>query len=295
MSNLSNTSERIKQYFRVKSRQLAAISELPNCEHSGLIGSHREQIQRVYLSEILPKRYEVGRGMVYGPLHRSREADIVIWDSFNYPSLPLSDHSFFFANSVRAVLECKSSWSSAEFRDVLVKCEAVRDIVPVPGLTLIDGIAAIEQQIVALKENRVYEGMLTAPHHIGTAAIFLEGGQGITEDWVRGTILHELDNVWPDVLLFLQTGRVVIKNYQATGGFGGYGWLDFYDARDDALLIFTASLLNLITDKSVQLESPFLFSGYVPEMLALEPNATIDFSLSRPPPQRTPIWRSEFD
>src|ERR1039458_5354439 len=97
-----NTPEKIRDYFRVKAKQLAAVASLPICDHSGLAGSHREQVQRIYLREILPKRFEIGRGMVYGVEHRSYEADIVVWDSIQYPSLPMADHSLYFAESVRA-------------------------------------------------------------------------------------------------------------------------------------------------------------------------------------------------
>src|SRR5215213_5076285 len=125
---MGDAQDRVRQYFRVKTEQLRATTALPSAEHAGLAGSHREELQRIYFSEILPQRYRIGRGMVYGPVHRSREADIVIWDAQNYPSLPMLDHSFFFADSVLVVLECKSQWNDAEFADVLVKCRAVRDI-----------------------------------------------------------------------------------------------------------------------------------------------------------------------
>ena len=128
MSEKKNAAVLVQQYFRVKARQLAAMAHLPVCEHSTLTGSHREELQRIFLQEILPRRFSVGRGMVYGPFHRSREADIVIWDSQNYPSLPMLDHSFFFAESVRIVLECKSQWKDEEFKDVLIKCRLVRNI-----------------------------------------------------------------------------------------------------------------------------------------------------------------------
>ena len=108
------TERRIRTYFRAKTAQLRALAGLAVCEHTGLIGSHREQLNRIYLQEILPKRFSVGRGMIYGIVHRSREVDVVVWDELNYMSLPLLDHSFFFAESVRLALECKSTWSADE-------------------------------------------------------------------------------------------------------------------------------------------------------------------------------------
>src|SRR5438270_222197 len=113
MPEKCTTQDLVRRYFRVKTQQLKASANLPICEHSGLIGSHREELQRVFLREILPQRFCVGRGMIYDWVgHRSREADIVIWDSQNYPCLPMLDHSFFFAESVRLVIESKSSYSA---------------------------------------------------------------------------------------------------------------------------------------------------------------------------------------
>lgn len=100
----------VQQYFRAKRRQLLAMSELAVAEHGGLRGSHREELQRIYLREILPRRFSIGHGMVYGAIGRSKEADIVLWDADNYPSLPLTDSSLFFAESVRVVLESKSDY-----------------------------------------------------------------------------------------------------------------------------------------------------------------------------------------
>lgn len=135
-----STQDRVARWFRVRRRQLLDAADLPVCEHSGLAGGHREQFQRLYLAEVLPRRFNVGRGMVYGFMHRSHEADIVIWDGDNYPSLPMLDHQLFFAESVRAVLEAKTRFSTVEFDDVLRKSRAVRDIVVNPQSGLDDEI-----------------------------------------------------------------------------------------------------------------------------------------------------------
>ena len=112
MAAVNETEQRIRTYFRAKTAQMKALAELAVCEHAGLIGSHREQLHRIYLQEILPKRFSVGRGMIYGFAHRSREVDVVIWDELNYMTLPLLDHSFFFCRvgafgpRVQELVEC---------------------------------------------------------------------------------------------------------------------------------------------------------------------------------------------
>jgi hypothetical protein len=216
----------------------------------------------------------------------------VIWDSQNYPSLPISEHSFFFADSVRAILECKSGWSTDEFHDVMVKCRAAREIVAMPSqLNIIDEIEILRQQVASLHEGVVHEGMLKAPHQIGTAAVFLTGGQTFNPTWITPEVAEEIDDAWPDALLLLEPGQVVIKKYEATGGFGGSGWLEFYDLDKDALLVFTTSLLALITERSVQVEDPLYISNYVLDIRDITPTHTVKFRLTRPVAQRTHIWR----
>jgi hypothetical protein len=282
-----DTQNRVKQYFRVKTRQLSAIGDLPVCEHPGLIGSHREELQRVYLREILPKRFEVGRGMVYGPFNRSHEADIVIWDSQNYPSLPILDHSFYFAESVRVVLESKSLWSERETWNVLEKCKAIREIVTMPGLSLADEVSFLKHQMAAWLQEQEHEGMVKVPHHIGTAAIFLKGGQSVNTSFIDSKLLEEIDDSWPDILLLLEPGHLIVKNYEfsTSGGFLGQGWLEFYDLGEDALIAFTVGLLEFLAVRSVQIEHPLNLTHYVQELVSFNPIETIDFPLTHPMPQ----------
>jgi uncharacterized protein DUF6602 len=235
-----NTCEAIKAYFQAKSKELQALAGLPICEHSGLKGSHREQIYRTYLSDILPRRYEVGRGMVYGMGHRSREADIVIWDSHDYPALPLLDHSFHFAESVKCVIECKSNWSSAHLSDALEKCEAVKDIIMMKEPSLADEIAMLQLDVSALKANQNHEGMMICNPHISTAAMFLRGGHRLIPKDILRNCSTPIDDAWPDVLILLEPGIVALKNYPDRGR----GRVAFFKYGADALLAFSTALLR---------------------------------------------------
>ena len=277
----------MQQYFRVKQQQLSSLADLPVCEHPGLVGGHREELQRIYLREVLPKRFEVGRGMVYGVAHRSREADVVIWDSHNFPSLPMLDHSFFFAESVRAVLESKSVWSQAEFVDVLDKAEAVRDIISIYRPSVVSELEMLELEVAALKEGREHDGIFRSEPRIGTAAIFLRGGaQALVEKTIDAQAVEDADDRWPDLILLLEPGRLVVKEYSDQDG-----TLSFYDLQDDALLAFTNGLLTLLNDRSVQTEGPLFLSQYAGEVGRKEPFLVLDFPLHRPAPFRIPLWR----
>jgi hypothetical protein len=280
----------VQQYFRVKARQLAAMADLPVCEHNTLAGSHREELQRIFLQEVLPRRFAIGRGMVYGPMHRSKEADVVIWDAQNFPSLPMLDHSFFFAESVRLVLECKSQWKDDEFEDVLMKCEAVRDIITLTTLgTLDDRLSMVEQRLASIETGQELAGMILARHHIGTAAIFLRGGSTFMADSVSKARLERADDRWPDILLLLEPGRLVLKSYESEGGLGGSGFISFFDYGPDALCMFTNELLERLADRSVQVEEPFYLRKYLLAMPEKEPTACLAFQLTRPLPTKLPI------
>jgi hypothetical protein len=289
LRGVRDAQDRVREYFRVKTAQLRAAAALPSAEHAGLAGSHREELQRIYFSEVLPQRYRIGRGMVYGMMHRSREADIVIWDALNYPTLPMLDHSFFFAESVRAVVESKSRWSPEDFADVRRKSQAVRDILAYPEPNLEDTIAMLQLEVASLRSGDAHDGFLTSKHHIGTVAVFLDrGSQAFADEAsIPREALETADDCWPDLMLLLHPGRVVVKDY---GGDADY--LCFYELADDALLFFTHGLLSLLADRVVSTEAPFYFRAYASEVLDAEPYMTLPFLLTRPAVGRRPLWRS---
>jgi len=293
-TNDPDTQSRVKQYFRVKSRQLMASAQLPVCEHPGLVGGHREELQRIYLREILPKRFEVGRGMVYGPEQRSREADIVVWDSQNYPSLPMLDHSLFFVESVRLVLECKSAWTADEFEDVLQKCRSVHNIVIRPGLSLSDQVDMLRLELAASRQGVSQELVMMLPYRVGTAAIFLKGGGSLKQDQLSHELLEQADDCWPDLALLLEQGRLVVKNYQPSASpdrLAGEGWLEFYDLGEDALLAFTVGLFAFLEERSTQTEVPLNLTAYASYLISVDPTSQVDFPVKHIPSRRMHLWR----
>jgi hypothetical protein len=285
----SNSGEsRVLHYFQAKSRQLLATSDLAVCEHPGLSGSHREEFQRIYLREIIPRSYEVGRGMVYGQFGRSREADIVIWDAQNYPSLPMLDHSFYFAESVRAVIESKSRWSMNDWGDVQEKTRAVRSIILEYSPNLRDEISMLHQDIAALKTGREHNGALIVRPRIGTAAVFIEGGRDFLRnpDAISDDIEAYAEDAWPDVTLFLREGVVVTKHEDGEGD----PYVGFYRLKNDALAVFTNTLLRILTDRTVTANGKFYLDNYVRSVVKLEPYAAVEYQGTLWPTGRTPIW-----
>ena len=258
----TTTQELVRSYFRGKTRQLRATAELPICEHSLLKGSHREELHRIYLREILPARYSVGRGMIYSSLGmRSRESDVVIWDSANFPSLPMLDHAFFFAESVRMVVECKSRWSQEEFADACDKSKSIRDIFTLKEPSLRDNLNMLSQEVHALREGIEYHGQIIVPYSIATAAIFLSGGASVCGDSITPTQLDSVEIDWPDLTLLLEPGIVLIKNHDEIID-GRFAMLDIFEEAEDALFLFTSAFFNLLNDRCLHPEEPFRLAKY---------------------------------
>jgi hypothetical protein len=283
--------EHLRSYFANTRLRLLADAAAAGTPHSGLAGSHRESLIRDYLATILPRRLDIGRGIVFGVAHRSREADVVLWDSSNYPCLRLTDHQLFFAESARMVLEAKSRWSADEFRDILDKCRQIRDIVPVHAPNIADDIAVLQLDLQALKHGLEHQGMLLTKPHIATAAFVFLGGQSFARATVDLDWIENADDAWPDAMILLEPGMVVIKHYVVgEEGFSGNGYLEFIRAGEDGLFLFTAALMAFVNDRCVQIEDSTYLSLYSQQLLDTKEREMVDFRLRRPPPSRRPIW-----
>ena len=277
----------LRSYFRSKRGQLLADVSAAGAPHSGHAGSHREALIRDYLRAILPRRLEIGRGIVFGLGSRSREADVVLWDVDNYPCLRLTDHQLFFAESARVVLEAKSRWSSQKFADILDKCRSVRDIIPMHTTNLADDIAMLQMQVHALGEGLLHEGMLINKPRVGTGAFIFAGGQLVDAASVEPAWIEQADDSWPDVMILLEPGIVVRKQYVTDGRpLVGSGHLEFLRAGEDSLLVYSASLMGLINERCVQIEDPSYLLMYIQQTLHEIETQIVEFRLSRAAPGR---------
>ncbi len=285
---MNNIHELLSQYFRSKTLQLLAASDEAICEHSGLKGSHREDLIRIYLDHILPHRFNVGRGMVYGLYHKSKESDIVIWDSHNYPCLQMQGHSMFFAESVRLVLEVKTNFNNNELDNILEKCESVKSIVPMSEPNIDDEIAMLNLKVNSLITGENIQGMLISKPHIATGAVIFRGGKNFTIDSITKEMIDKADDFWPDIMILLEAGKVIIKQYNEDMAETN-AYIEFFEAADDALLLFTSSLLGLISDRSVNVEDPFYLKKYAFPIFNKMKSSVIPFKTLRFTPGRTII------
>ncbi|MGG0718216.1 DUF6602 domain-containing protein [Robertmurraya massiliosenegalensis] len=273
----TETSRLIKQYFKNKSIQLLAVSDQAICEHNGLKGSHREDLIKIYLNDIIPKRFEIGQGMVYGQFNRSNETDIVLWDSFNFPNLKMNGHSMFFAESVNAVIEVKTNYNSVSEQNVSEKSKTVKQVIRQHRNTINSRIFNIEQQIESLRNGVEYEGYLSLSESIKTCAIFINGGENFTEEQL--TKYEDLYVEWPDIVLFLKAGKLTVKSYDYEKE---TDFVRIYQSGEDSLLLFTKYLLEILSEQVVLIEGNLYFDDYIRNEIEEIPYTDFEYQSCRP-------------
>lgn len=288
---VGQSADLVREHFRRRRDGVLAAAAETVVEHNGLAGSHREAVVSEFLERILPGRFRMGTGMVYSLSGRSHQADIVIWDAANYPRIELKTHTFFFAESARVVLECKSNWDAAAFEDIRLKSERVKHLFVHPGveLGLESRVRLLAGQVAALQRGRGEEySELVVPPHIATGGVVIRGGTNFRIPEIGSSDLDAVDDEWPDLLLMVEAGKVVLKDYSDAFE-TGRGVLRQYDLGEDCLLVFTKALLSLLAERVVAVEGEFYFDQYIPESLA-EPTFEVQFPLAGPPQGRRPVF-----
>ena len=267
MKKDSSTYELIQTYFRLKTEQLIAVSNQAVVEHSSLKGTHRENLIDIYLSEILPKRFAISKGMVYGLINKSKESDLVIWDEQNFPSLKLLGHSMFFVESVKAILEIKTKWSSKEFSDIKNKKTASFEIHRSPQTpNLDDRVNFLENRIDAIENDKQIDTIFSIPVNIPFAAFIFQGGEKFSIETINKKELAKVHKSYPDLMILLKAGKVLEKQYifDEEDLSKGYAYLRLHNAGENALLIFTSLLLEKLMINTNLSEYPVNFIKYGP-------------------------------
>jgi hypothetical protein len=281
-----NTTDLIRAFFQSKTQQLLAVSRQAVVEHSGLKGAHREEIINIYLKEILPKRFGIGKGMVYGLAHRSKEVDILVWDEQNYPELRMLGHSLFFAESAKAIIEVKTRWNTAEFEDIKGKASSSKGIFKTQKTNIIEHLTLLENQISAMQYQQEFSGILSTPYHTAFAAFIFQGGENFSLEEITEEQLSGIDDNYPDLIVFLSAGRVLAKEYDRheDGSMSGQAFLRLYESKDDTLLLFTEFLMGEIMERTVLTEYPFYFRDYFFSLTSKMRFTELEYPMTRPLP-----------
>tara|TARA_R100000306_G_C4372923_1_gene140763 strand:+ start:1256 stop:2122 length:867 start_codon:yes stop_codon:yes gene_type:complete len=278
-----NTQDLIKKFFSNKTKQLLAVSEQAIVQHSSLQGTHRENIIDIYLKEILPKRFSIGKGMVYGVVQKSKETDLLIWDEQNYPSLSLLGHSLFFAESAKAIIEVKTNWSQKEFNDIKKKVKASKFMFRNHKPNILDDVNQMWNEIASLKNGIEFSGTLKSPHHIAFAGFIFYGGEKFSISSLSEKKLEEIEEFWPDVIVFLNAGKVLVKEYvrDEENSMLGTATLNLYNSGENTLLLFTSIILGEIMERTILTENPFYFTDYIYDLYNNMEREQIEYPISR--------------
>lgn len=113
----------LKQYYQGITQQLRSEVDFINSlfEHQGLKGEGNEAVLRELLIKFIPKRYGVGTGVVIDQYGKpSRQIDIIIYDTFLYPSLlSLTSVHLFPVDLVYATIEVKTTLTSQTAKEAI--------------------------------------------------------------------------------------------------------------------------------------------------------------------------------
>lgn len=109
--------------------KVSRLDELIGRDHWLSVGNYKESILRSLISNILPRRYEVSTGFILasdreGKLIKSRQIDIIIWDSTNYaPIFRDGDFVIVPPESCSAVIEVKGKLTAKELKKSLLNID----------------------------------------------------------------------------------------------------------------------------------------------------------------------------
>lgn len=113
MANL--TRQQILAQASLKLR--AEFQELKLIPHSGVKGGEAEDLVKRFLTQHLPKRFDVGSGFILDPRNNvSKQTDVIIYDAANCPVYRTAENAGIFPSvNVAAVVEVKSRLDRQEF------------------------------------------------------------------------------------------------------------------------------------------------------------------------------------
>lgn len=122
----------LQQYYQGMTQQLRSEVDFINSlfEHQGVKGAGNETALRELITNFIPKRYGIGTGVVIDRNGKpSRQCDIVIYDTFLYPSLlSLTSVHLFPVDIVYATIEVKTTLNSQTAKEAVENISSVKSL-----------------------------------------------------------------------------------------------------------------------------------------------------------------------
>lgn len=237
------------------------------------------------LNDFIPKRYAIGTGVAYDSLgHNTPQLDLVIWDEQNYPRIEQFGHKLFFAESVKATIEIKTNYNTNNLKDIINKCSAVTKLHSmVKDLSIEETINSLEQKMYCLENGYEDNGALIVKPPIATGAIVLTGGANdINLEKIRGDFYDDLEDSWPEIMLFLEAGIVCVNDIYV-------GQLDIIYGEEDSLLIFMLNFLKILKTRTIDVNGDFYLDYYAMDLMNNKKIDSIKYEFTKFPPGRTPV------
>jgi len=214
--------------------------------------------------------------------------------------------------AIRSVLEIKSTWNAENLADIKEKCRCITSLRAVPDPTITDHIASMKKVIKSIYTMEPAPAYILETPRIGMAAIIFNGGEKFKAIDITQEEIEEIDSAWPDAILLLSVGKVIRKSARSflrspknlrpyerkSSSFTSSGWLEFLNVKEDALLVFTSALLELLRNRTTLTEAPFYLERYISQILthsplgSLETEYTIEFPIF-PSPYPARLWNPQ--
>lgn len=123
----SDTLKHFQGIYDTVRARFSLINQAIN--HSPTKGEENEEVIRELLIDYLPKGYGIGSGIVVGADGKSsKQQDIVIYDN-SLPDYTLSrDSKLFFADSVIATIEIKTTYSKKKLEEAIANIASVKQL-----------------------------------------------------------------------------------------------------------------------------------------------------------------------
>lgn len=125
-------SDILTKYYHGITQQIRSEVDFINSlfQHQGLKGEGNETILRDLVRRFIPKQYGVSTGVVIDKHgHQSRQCDIIIYDTFLYPSLlSLSNIHLFPVDIVYATIEIKTTLNAQSSKEALLNISSIKNL-----------------------------------------------------------------------------------------------------------------------------------------------------------------------
>lgn len=266
-------SRTVEEYWTGVAGQLQVEAEVFSrlVGHNGEMGRANELALVQLVARLLPARYRVGTGVVIDSHgRRSKQSDVIVYEATDQPQLLAQSTQLLFpVETVRLVIEVKTTVDADAVVDAGQKAEALRQLQPVEGA--VPGFALFGYQASGAPSSRANElNTLPDAARPDFACILTPGLASSVEGRhdVGLVPLHQIDQAGSRISMEwvpadgVATWVVRDGTRYPVSRFAPNAPQRYVFEPGRALLLFAAQLLSALDDES----STGWFSSYIPSV-----------------------------